>query len=55
LIDDTAPGPSKHHRPASPSTSPEPEPEIMAVSAKEKTWDVDEFFEKSVTISGKKY
>jgi len=55
LIDDTAPGPSKRHRLASLSVSPEPEAEKLALSAKEKTRDVDEFFDQPVTISGKKY
>jgi hypothetical protein len=34
---------------------PEPEPEEPAVSAKEKTRDVDEFFDPPEIISGKKF
>ncbi|KAH9009117.1 hypothetical protein EDB85DRAFT_1903419 [Lactarius pseudohatsudake] len=48
------PGPSKRPRFASPSTSPEPELKKPTLSAKEKTRDINEFFEEPETVSGKK-
>ena len=55
LTVDTAPGPLKCHRLTSPSMSPEPELENQAISVKDQTCDVDEFFKQPETMSGKKY
>lgn len=54
-MDDTAPGLLKRRRFASPSLSPSPELEIQVLSVKDQNWDLDEFFEQSEMISGKKY